>query len=85
MSIDLVPASVRRAARRAFIRTTSQAYAATIPTGGVSAAAILSLVRDPDPLVIAATVTAAVLSPPLAGAAAYLGMIAKGIPDDYTA
>jgi|GEM_PF-5212281 len=44
--IRAVPARVRLAAKRCFIRTTCQSYAATIPTGGVFAAVIMSLLED---------------------------------------
>lgn len=81
--MTIIPPSVRLAAKRAFIRTTYQAYAATIPAGGISVAAILSFANNPDLLVAGITVGAAVLSPPLAGLAAYFAWTAKGIPEDY--
>jgi len=84
MSDPIVPKPVRTAAIRGFIRTTAQAYAASIPTGGVSAAAIIALVSDPDPLVLVATAAAALLSPLLAGLASYLSILASGVPVDYT-
>ncbi len=81
----LVPATTTKAAKRAFIRTTAQAYAATIPAGGVSAAVLASVVQNPNPVALITTAAAAILSPPLAGLAAALSMLAKGIPDDYQA
>jgi hypothetical protein len=81
----LVPDAARRAAKRGFLRTTAQAYAASIPTGGVSAGAIVALVQDPNPLLIAATIIAALVSPPLAGLASALSILSKGIPEDYQA
>lgn len=80
---DLIPDATEVAAKRGFIRTTAQAYAATIPAGGISAATIMSVVDSPDPVLIVATVASALLSPLLAGAASYLSILAKGIPDDY--
>lgn len=82
---QLVPATTTRAAKRAFIRTTAQAYAATIPAGGVSAGVLASVVTNPDPVVLVTTALAALLSPPLAGLASALSILAKGIPDEYQA
>ncbi|UFU05489.1 hypothetical protein [Ruania halotolerans] len=65
------------------MRTTAQSYAAVIPAGGISAGAIVTLVQDPDPILIGATAVAALLSPPLAGLAAYLSITSKGIPEEY--
>lgn len=81
----VIPARVKLAAKRAFVRTTAQAYAATIPAGGISAAVLLNVLEHPNPLAIAATVAAALLTPPLAGLAAYMDITAKGIPTDYQA
>ncbi len=81
----VVPASVQLAAKRGFVRTTAQAYASTIPAGGVSAAALISLVHSPDPVVLACMAIAAVVSPPLAGFASWLSILSKGLPADYTA
>lgn len=80
----LVPAATQIAAKRGFIRTTAQAYAATIPAGGVSAAVLASVVANPDPVALIITAAAALLSPPLAGLASYLSILSKGIPEDYT-
>jgi len=84
-SARLVPAAIRLAAKRAFVRTTLQGYAATIPAGGLTSAAILAVVQNPDPLVLGTTVAAAVLTPPLAGLASWLDITYKGIPSDYQA
>lgn len=81
--MTIIPPSVRLAAKRAFIRTTYQAYAATIPAGGISAAAIVAFAQEPNWLTAGITIGAAVLSPPLAGLAAYFAWTAKGIPEDY--
>lgn len=78
-----IPPATVLAARRAFLRTTAQAYAATIPAGGISAAAILATIQNPDPVALGVTIAAAILSPPLAGLASALQWVAKGIPEDY--
>ena len=83
MSNTVIPPAVKIAAKRGFIRTTYQAYAATIPAGGVSAAALIAFAQEPNWIVAGITVGAALLSPPLAGLASYLNITAKGIPEDY--
>lgn len=82
---NVVPADVRLAAKRGFIRTTAQSYAATIPAGGVSAAVLSSVIDNPNPAQIIAACGAWVLSPLLAGGAAYLSIVSKGIPEEYQA
>lgn len=81
MADALVPTQTIRAAKRGFIRTTSQALKATIPTGGITGAAL----SGGDLITIAWSVGAAVLSSLLAGTASYLDIISKGIPEDYQA
>ena len=81
----LVPAPVVIAAKRGFLRTTAQAYAATIPTGGVAVGSIVALIQDPDPVIIIATAGAAILSPILAGSASALAILSAGVPVEYTA
>jgi hypothetical protein len=86
MTDALVPAPVKLAAKRGFIRTTSQAYAATLTTGIPSAAAIVTLVQDPTGWLLAGiTLALAVVSPPAAGLASYLSITAKGLPEEYAA
>lgn len=80
---ELIPGAIKLAAKRGFLRTTAQAYAATIPAGGVSAAVIAAVVNNPDPVTIWTTIGAALLSPPLAGLASYLSILSSGIPTDY--
>lgn len=79
MSDKLIPADAHLAAKRGFIRTTTQALAATIPTMGVGGAALSGM----DWRVVAWAVGAALLSSVLAGAASYLSIVSKGIPEDY--
>lgn len=80
---QVVPAATKLAAKRGFIRTTAQAYAATIPAGGISATALVAFAENPNWVVAGITVVAALLSPPLAGLASYLNITANGIPEDY--
>ena len=71
------------AAKRGYIRTTAQAYAATLATG-ISASVILGLAtKEVDLLATGITLGVALVSPLLAGAASYLSIIARGIPEDY--
>ena len=79
MSDALVPADAQLAAKRGFIRTTTQALAATIPLSGITGAAL----SGADPSVIGWSVGAALLSSVLAGAASALSILSKGIPGDY--
>lgn len=83
MSEELIPPGVRLAARRAFIRTTAQAYAASLTVGLLTSA--VSLLADYDQwLTVTVAVVLALVSPLLAGLVAYFQWIAKGIPEDYT-
>lgn len=76
---DIVPQAARTAAKRAFVRTSSQALAATIPTAGITGAAL----SGADPVVVAWSIGAAVLSSLGAGLASALTFLSKGIPDEY--
>lgn len=78
-----IPPAVVKAAKRGFIRTTAQAYAATLTTG-VSASVVLGVVTgDVDLVATGITLGVALVSPVLAGAASYLSILAKGVPEDY--
>lgn len=79
----IVPTKAKTAAKRAFIRTTAQAYAATIPAGGISAAVLARAIEDPKPVQLVATGVAWLIAPLCAGATAYLSILSKGIPADY--
>lgn len=79
----LVPADASVAAKRGFIRTTAQAYAATIPSGGITAGVIASTINNPDTVLILSVVGSALLSPLLAGLASYFSILSSGIPADY--
>lgn len=81
--MSIVPARTKIAAKRACIRTTAQAYAATLTTG-LSASVVLGLVTGEVQLIpTLVTLLIAVISPALAGAASYLSILSSGIPDDY--
>lgn len=80
---DLIPKATEVAAKRGFIRTTAQAYAATLSGAAVTSATIVAVVTDPDPLLIAAPIIAGVITPIIAGAASYFSILSKGIPGDY--
>lgn len=85
MSDPTVPASVVKAAKRGFIRTTAQAYAATL-SGGITVTAVLAIVTgEIDLLTAGVTGAVALVSPLIAGAASYLSIIGQGVPADYTA
>lgn len=79
----IIPPDTRTAAKRGFVRTTAQAFAASIPTAGVSAGTLVAVVQDPDPVILICTAVAAIVSPLLAGAASYLSILSAGIPDAY--
>lgn len=79
---NLIPATVGRAAMRGFIRTTSQAYAASIPTAA-SVAFLGDAFETPTKAVL--TAVAAVISPILAGAASFFSILSNGVPADYVA
>lgn len=83
MSERIIPSKVQVAARRAFARTSMQVAAATLPTGGVSAIAVASMVEDPNPVAVVSAVAAWVSAPLIGGAVAYLQVMSSGIPDEY--
>lgn len=81
---DTVPAATWLAARRGFIRTTAQAYAAALPVGGVNVAALAAL-TDLGTLWVVLTIAAWAVSPIIAGAASFLSIVGGGIPEEYAA
>ena len=84
MTEKLIPASTSLAAKRGFIRTTTQAYAATL-SAGVSATVILAVINgEIDTTTAVVSLVVALISPPLAGLVSYLQITANGIPEDYT-
>ena len=82
----VIPANVALAAKRGFVRTTSQAYATSLSAGLPGAAAIISFVQDTSPgkwLAVWITLGLALVSPLAAGLASYLSITSKGIPEAY--
>lgn len=80
---SIVPDATRVAAKRGFVRTTAQSYAATLTTG-ISASVVLGVVSGEIELVpTVVTLGVAVVSPLIAGLASYLSILSSGIPDDY--
>lgn len=83
MTESIVPAAVKLAAKRGFVRTTTQALAATLTTG-VSAAAVLRVVTGETEIVpTVITLAVALVSPFIAGLASYLTITSQGIPGEY--
>ncbi|MGW9270810.1 hypothetical protein [Microbacterium sp. NPDC055599] len=79
----IVPAAVRLAAKRAFVRTTFQAYAATLGAG-ISVTVVLGIITGQvDIVATAVQFGVAVAAPPLAGLVAWLNVTSNGIPKDY--
>lgn len=84
MTSPIIPAAVKLAARRGFVRTTAQAYAATLTTG-ISASVVLGIATGTVELVpTIVTLGISLVSPLIAGAASYLTITGKGIPDEYS-
>lgn len=79
MTDSNIPTPVRRAAKRAAVRTAAQTLGVAVPTSAVTGAAL----SGADPVVIAWSIGAAVLSAGLAAAGAALDIVARGIPEDY--
>lgn len=83
MTDPIVPAATKLAAKRGFIRTTAQAYAATL-SGGIATSVVLGIVTGTvDLLTVGVTFGVAVVSPLIAGAASYASILSAGIPGDY--
>ena len=79
----LIPDALTVAAKRGFIRTTAQAYAATLTTG-ISASIVLGVVTGAVELIpTLITLGISLVAPLLAGAASYLSIISRGIPEEY--
>lgn len=79
----VIPADVKLAAKRGFVRTTYQAYAAALATG-VSATTLLAILDGSlDMTTAVVTAGVALVSPPVAGLVSYLQISAQGIPEDY--
>ena len=76
----VIPAATRHAAKVGFVRTAAQSLSSVIPTTGIA----ISLTSD---FLVGAGLGAAgaVATAALAGGAAYLSIIAKGVPGAYGA
>lgn len=82
MMTNTVPPATWLAARRGFIRTTSQGYAAALPIGGINVAALTAMTElGTTPLVL--TGLAWIGSPLIAGLASFLSIVGAGVPDEY--
>lgn len=84
MTNRTVPARTWLAARRAFIRTTAQAYAAALPIGGVNVV-LLEQLTTAGSTALLLTAGAWIASPLIAGSAAFLSIVGAGVPDEYAA
>ena len=78
MTDRLIPVDATRAAARAGVRTAAQSLAAALPAGGV----VLALTGDWWSAAMLGA-GSAVVTALLAGGAAYLSILSKGIPEDY--
>lgn len=76
--MSLIPADTQKAAARGFIRTACQSLSSAIPTSAIA----ITLSGD-WALGVALGAGGAVVTALLAGAASYLSITAKGIPEDY--
>lgn len=74
----LIPTATKTAAKRGFIRTAAQALSSAMPT-----AAIVVGVTGDWLLGVGLGVAGAVVTAGLSGAASYLSILSKGIPEDY--
>lgn len=80
---SIVPAAVKLAAKRAFIRTMFQGYESVLAIG-LSANLVVGLIRgEVDVLVLGVTGAVTLLAPPLAGLRSWLNITRNGIPKDY--
>lgn len=75
---DIVPAGVKLAAKRGFVRTATQSLASVIPI------AAIAIPTTGDALIgVGLAVGGALVTAALAGTASALSIISNGIPDDY--
>lgn len=76
----LVPDATKTAAKRGFIRTAAQSLSSAIPTAAIAIGA-----TGDWALGVGLGVAGAIVTAGLAGAASYLSIVSKGIPEDYQA
>lgn len=80
---EIIPADVKLAAKRGFIRTTTQAYA-TAFSGGISTSVIIGMINGTQEVIpFVVTWVVAIISPVLAGVVSYLSIMSNGVPDAY--
>lgn len=78
MSTKIIPANVRLAAKRAFVRTASQALSSVIPIGAIT------IPTTGDALLgVGLAVGGALVSAVLAGTASALSIVSAGVPEEY--
>ena len=80
MTTTLIPDATKTAAKRGFIRTAAQSLSSAIPTAAIAIGATGDWV-----LGVGLGVAGAVVTAGLAGAASYMSILSKGIPEDYQA
>lgn len=80
MSSKVIPADVRLAAKRGFVRSFTQTLSSVIPIGAVT----IPLTGDAW-LGVGLAVGGALVSSALTGAAAALDIISNGVPEEYQA
>lgn len=76
--MNVVPEHTRLAARRGFVRTAAQSLSSAIPTTGI----VVAITGD-WLLGVGLGVASALVTAGMAGAASYLDIVSKGVPDDY--
>ena len=80
LSDDVVPPSVKLAARRGFIRTAAQSLASVIPTGAIAISTTGQWWTG-----VALGIAGGIVTAVAAGAASFLSIISRGIPGEYAA
>ena len=80
MGDAVVPASVKLAARRGFIRTATQSLASVIPTGAIAISTTGDWWAG-----VALGIAGGIVSAVAAGTASFLSIISKGVPGEYAA
>lgn len=83
MPTSVIPADVKVAAKRGFVRTLYQGYAGTLSTG-ITASAVLAIVNgEVDVTTTVVTGAVVLLGPVVAGLASYFNISSNGIPGEY--
>lgn len=80
MSAEIIPTATRVAAKRGFVRTAAQSLSAAIPTSAIA----VTLSGD-WALGLGLGLAGGIVTALLAGAASYLSIISKGVPEEYIA